>query len=105
MPTFSFYEDVKTLWESDGEKPTGKFRWPFVFEIPTTIASSSLHAPSTLQKLDLRKPATFNVPHTFLERGHTVNIQYELEVQIIRGRFRTNSLYVSIGPHASFFLT
>jgi hypothetical protein len=97
MPTFTFYDDVKTLWESNGEKPTGKFRWPFSFEIPTTVASTSLHSPSNLQKLDLRKSTTFYVPHTFLERGHTINIQYELEVQIIRGRFRTNSLYVHIG--------
>lgn len=96
MPTFTFYEDVQTLWHkeplSESGKLVGKFTWPFCFEFPAVVDSSSLRSISGgAQKLDIRNHEYYNIPHSFLERGQAINIQYELEAHIVRGRFRMNS--------------
>ncbi|KAJ7494935.1 hypothetical protein FB451DRAFT_986832, partial [Mycena latifolia] len=49
----------------------GEYTWPFSIPLPATAAS---------------KGKSFELPHTFVERGANFSIQYSLELRILRGK-------------------
>ncbi|KAL4243374.1 hypothetical protein ABKN59_010865 [Abortiporus biennis] len=95
---YTFLQIHKELWSvSRGEPPIlpsnnaatstfngklrGIFRWPFSFTLPANV---SIKTPQG-------RAESFRVPPSFSERMSRVHIQYQLIVQIRRGKFRIDS--------------
>jgi hypothetical protein len=77
------FEKKTTLWppaegDSQGGQKSGKlkgnFNWPFSIEIPATAKS--------------KDGTSFELPHTFVEKSANFNIQYLVELRIVRGKLR-----------------
>ncbi|CAK5269637.1 unnamed protein product [Mycena citricolor] len=91
--TFPFLEVSTTLWtkaDGDPRNPGGRFsgklsghhEWNFSINMPKAV---------TIPTTPYFTGASFPLPHTFRERRFPTSIQYLLVVELIRGRFRTNS--------------
>ncbi|KAJ8518282.1 hypothetical protein ONZ45_g4636 [Pleurotus djamor] len=62
----------------DGKLTPGEYTFPFCFPFPS---GGSITTPGCLAS---------HLPHTFLEKGLNGNIQYDVEMRIVKGKFRTD---------------
>lgn len=66
----------------DGKLSPGEYTWPFSFIFPSGVTLAGCHAS--------------HLPHTFLERDLNGNVQYELVLRLVRGKFKPDKKFVLV---------
>ncbi|KAF4563317.1 hypothetical protein EYR36_003758 [Pleurotus pulmonarius] len=73
---------IPTYPQLDGKLSPGEYTWPFSFIFPSGATLVGYHAS--------------HLPHTFLERDLNGNVQYELVLRLVRGKFKPDKKFVPV---------
>ncbi|KAJ7634984.1 hypothetical protein FB45DRAFT_790452 [Roridomyces roridus] len=75
---FPFLNIAVPLWSKTESSlaPSGSSRWPFILDMPKTVALPDPDNPRTAQN--------YSLPQTFLERNTDATVNYYLSVRILR---------------------
>ncbi|KAF9501502.1 hypothetical protein BDN71DRAFT_1501215 [Pleurotus eryngii] len=74
-----------THLQFDGKLSPGEYTWPFSSIFPSGVTLAGCHAS--------------HLPHTFLERDLNGNVQYELVLRPVRGRFKPDKKIRTMAAH------
>lgn len=103
----TFVDECTTLWSKEMGDPRypdsssngrysgklmGSYTFPFSITLPSTVTLPLAGSSSTSSTPGASGP--FRLPETFLERQSQVTVQYDMELNILRSRFRVDSRYV-----------
>ncbi|KAG9221104.1 hypothetical protein CCMSSC00406_0005457 [Pleurotus cornucopiae] len=99
-PMLTFLDFSHTVWDRDmphpqsltpthpqfdGKLSPGEYTWPFSFIFPSGVTLAGCHAS--------------HLPHTFLERDLNGNVQYELVLRLVRGKFKPDKKIRTMVAH------